>query len=161
MFIALVLGTSAIVVALLVNARRPAVEVDQPSTDLVRATGKCAECHREETSAIVQQYEGSRHAERAVTCLDCHRPAAGQQGVEHKGFTIVAALAVLAREADQNLKAEGSGAALHLLANLRSARLWPDSFIFGAPVFAPLLFADLALLALLGTLALEERGVAR
>jgi len=55
----------------------------------------------------------------------------------------------------------GSGAALHLLANLRSARLWPDSFIFGAPVFAPLLFADLALLALLGTLALEERGVAR
>jgi len=91
-FIALVLGTSAIVVALLVNARRPAVEVDQPSADLVRATGKCAECHREETSAVVQQYEGSRHAERAVTCLDCHRPAAGQQGVEHKGFTIAAKL---------------------------------------------------------------------
>jgi hypothetical protein len=40
---------------------------------------------------------------------------------------------------------------LHVHGNLRnqSASLW-DTFIYGAPVFAPLLFADLALLAVLG-----------
>ncbi len=43
------------------------------------------------------------------------------------------------------------GFVLHGLGNLRGPgrSLW-DNFIFGAPVFAPLLFADLALLAVLG-----------
>jgi hypothetical protein len=43
------------------------------------------------------------------------------------------------------------GFALHGLGNLHAsgASVW-DNFIFGAPLFAPLLFADLALLALLG-----------
>ena len=87
-FIAVFIGTAAIVVAFLVNAQRPKVEVAQPSADLVKASGKCAECHRRETSAIVHQYEGSKHAAKGVTCLDCHRPAADQHGIEHKGFTI-------------------------------------------------------------------------
>ena len=89
-FIAVFIGTAAIVVAFLVNAQRPKVEVAQPSADLVKASGKCAECHRRETSAIVHQYEGSKHAAKGVTCLDCHRPAADQHGIEHKGFTIEA-----------------------------------------------------------------------
>jgi hypothetical protein len=43
------------------------------------------------------------------------------------------------------------GFALHALGNLRSQAASPwDAFIYGAPVFAPLLFADLALLAVLG-----------
>ena len=40
---------------------------------------------------------------------------------------------------------------LHARGNLghTNATLW-DSFIYGAPIFAPLLFADLALLGVLG-----------
>ncbi len=91
-FIAVVLGTAIIVAALLINARRPAVETAQPSADLVRAAGKCAECHRRETSAIVDQYERSKHAVKGVNCLDCHRPAPGQEGMDHRGFQIAKTL---------------------------------------------------------------------
>src|SRR5512140_3799569 len=91
-FIAVVLGTAIVVAALLINARRPAVETAQPSADLVRAAGKCAECHERETSAIVHQYERSRHAQKGVSCLDCHKPADGQQSMEHRGFTLAKSL---------------------------------------------------------------------
>ena len=87
-FIAVFLGTAAIAAALIVNSRRPSVETEQPSAPWVRATGKCAQCHRNETSAIVHQYEGSRHAAEGVNCLDCHAAAEGQQRVEHRGFEI-------------------------------------------------------------------------
>jgi hypothetical protein len=48
------------------------------------------------------------------------------------------------------------GFGLHVHANLTrpSATLWA-SFLYGAPAFAPLLFADLAILGLLGLWALE------
>ncbi|OYV67859.1 MAG: hypothetical protein B7Z72_09180, partial [Gemmatimonadetes bacterium 21-71-4] len=87
-FIAIVLATALIVSALIVNARRPAVEVQQPSAQLVEASGKCAECHARETSAIVVEYRRSHHARQGVTCLDCHRPVAGQDSMEHRGFVI-------------------------------------------------------------------------
>jgi hypothetical protein len=87
-FIAIFIGTALIVAALVVNARRPAVEVQQPTAQLVEASGKCAECHARETSAIVIEYRRSHHARQGVTCLDCHRPVAGQHAVEHRGFTI-------------------------------------------------------------------------
>jgi hypothetical protein len=46
---------------------------------------------------------------------------------------------------------------LHFRGNMKnqSGSLW-DTFIFGAPIFAPLLFADLALLAVLGLWALAR-----
>ena len=46
---------------------------------------------------------------------------------------------------------------LHVMADLRSpaGSLW-DRFLYGAPLFAPLLFADLAMLAAVGIV-----GVAR
>lgn len=91
-FIAVFLGTALVVAAMLVNSRRPAVERQQPSAQLVEATGKCAECHRHETSAIVQQYEMSRHAKHGVNCLDCHRAVPGQKSRQHKGFTIAVSL---------------------------------------------------------------------
>lgn len=87
-FIATVLGTAIVIAALIINAHRPAVEQARPTADLVRASGKCAECHQRETSAIVHQYETSRHAAKGVNCLDCHRPAEGQQTMEHRGFQI-------------------------------------------------------------------------
>ena len=45
-FIALVIGTALVVSAFLINAQRPRIVVEQPSADFVKASGKCAECHR-------------------------------------------------------------------------------------------------------------------
>lgn len=64
-----------------------------------------------------------------------------------------ASLAVLAAEA--LVGALGFG--LHVAANLRDpAPSLRDRFVFGAPAFAPLLFADLALLGALGIWALSR-----
>lgn len=90
--IAVVLGTALVVAAFLVNRQRPAVERSQPTPALVEATGKCAECHRRETSAIIAQYERSKHATKGVNCLECHKPLEGQPSIEHRGFTIAKAL---------------------------------------------------------------------
>lgn len=89
-FIAIVIGFALIVAAFMINRRRPAIETDQPNASLVRATGKCAECHLRQQYSVVHEYEMSRHGEKGVTCLDCHQPAANQQGKEHNGFTITA-----------------------------------------------------------------------
>ena len=54
------------------------------------------------------------------------------------------------------------GFTLHARANLNGpSPSMVDNFIFGAPVFAPLLFADLAVLALIGLLALSRDPVTR
>lgn len=87
-FIAVFLGTALIVSAFMLHGQRPAADVSHPTAALVRATGKCAECHRQETSAIVHEYEMSRHSEKGVTCLDCHQSVHGQEKVEHRGFVI-------------------------------------------------------------------------
>src|SRR5262245_17957351 len=87
-FLAVFMGAALIIAALLVNARRSPLERNQPSPALVEATGKCAECHRRETSAIIAQVERSRHAEKGVNCLDCHKPAEGQESWDHNGFII-------------------------------------------------------------------------
>jgi hypothetical protein len=87
-FLAVLVGTALVVAALLFNARRPRAEREQPTPALVEATGKCAECHRHETPAIVAQYERSKHATSGVNCLECHRPAPGQDPLDHNGFTI-------------------------------------------------------------------------
>ena len=51
----------------------------------------------------------------------------------------------------------GVGFALHAVANLNGpSRSMIDNFVFGAPVFAPLLFANLAMLALIGLWALHR-----
>lgn len=74
--------------AMLLHRYRPDVDVAQPTPQFVRATGKCATCHQRETSAIVHQYETSRHAARGVNCLDCHHPVEGQEPWDHRGFVI-------------------------------------------------------------------------
>ncbi len=87
-FLAVLLGTAMIVAALLINRARPSFEVNQPTISLVRASGKCAECHRRETAAVVHEFELSRHALKGVTCLDCHQTAGGQEELDHRGFKI-------------------------------------------------------------------------
>jgi len=91
-FIAVFLGTALLVAAFMVNSRRPRVETVQPSAAFVRATGKCAECHRNETSAVVHEFEMSRHSAAGVTCLDCHQVVKGQKELAHRGFAITTAV---------------------------------------------------------------------
>jgi nitrate/TMAO reductase-like tetraheme cytochrome c subunit len=55
---------------------------------MVRATGKCAECHSQQQFSVVHEYELSVHAQKGVSCLDCHQPAANQEKVDHHSFVI-------------------------------------------------------------------------
>jgi hypothetical protein len=87
-FIAIVLGFALIVAAFMINRQRPRIETDQPNAGLVRASGKCAECHLRLQYSVVHEYEMSRHGEKGVSCLDCHQPASNQQGKDHNGFVI-------------------------------------------------------------------------
>ena len=87
-FIAIFLGVAILVAAFLLHGARPAVETSHPTAELVKATGKCAACHRRETAAVVHQYERSKHSEAGVNCLGCHQPVEGQTATEHEGFTI-------------------------------------------------------------------------
>ena len=88
-FIAIFIGTAMMLAALVVNTLRPAAELTGPTPEFVRATGRCAQCHLMETSAIVWQYETSQHAAASVSCFDCHRTLDSQSGSDHNGFSIV------------------------------------------------------------------------
>ena len=87
-FISVLLSSALLVAAILVNSGRPASQTAQPSASFVAASGKCAACHRTEASAVVHEFEMSRHAAVGITCLDCHQPAEGQESTDHNGFTL-------------------------------------------------------------------------
>jgi len=87
-FIALVIAFALILAAFLINRARPKVETEQPSSAMVRATGKCAECHLRTQYSVVHEYEMSKHARKGVSCLDCHQAATGQEKKDHHGFVI-------------------------------------------------------------------------
>ena len=91
-FIAVVIAFAMILGAFLINRARPKIETEQPTATLVRATGKCAQCHLRTQYAVVHEYEMSVHAQKGVNCLDCHQPASGQQKEDHNGFVISAHL---------------------------------------------------------------------
>ena len=55
-FIAIIIATGLIVSAYLVNSQRPRIVVDQPNVDFIKASGKCAECHRNNQYSIVHEY---------------------------------------------------------------------------------------------------------
>jgi cytochrome c553 len=57
MFRAVVIAFALILAALLINRARPKIESDQPTAELVRATGKCAECHSRTQYSVVHEYE--------------------------------------------------------------------------------------------------------
>src|SRR5438445_30977 len=91
-FIAVVIAFALILTAFLINRARPRVETDQPTPDLVRATGKCAECHARTQYSVVHEYEMRAHARKGINCLECHQPAAGQDKKDHHGFVIATKL---------------------------------------------------------------------
>ena len=87
-FVAIVFATALIVSAYLLHSHRPRLVIEQPSPAFVRASGKCAECHRNTEYSIVHEFEMSTHARKGVNCLDCHQVAQGQTGKDHHGFVI-------------------------------------------------------------------------
>lgn len=91
-FVAVAISFALLIAAFLVNRERPRIETDQPTPELVRATGKCAECHARMQYSVVHEYEMSRHAQKGVNCLECHQPAAGQEKQDHHGFVIATKL---------------------------------------------------------------------
>jgi hypothetical protein len=74
-FIALVFGTALLVAAYTINWYRPRIVTEQPTAELVRASGKCAECHANLHYSVVHEYELSVHARKKINCLECHQPA--------------------------------------------------------------------------------------
>jgi hypothetical protein len=91
-FIAVVIATALLVAAFLVNWFRPAAVTEQPTAELVRASGRCAQCHLQQQYSVVHEYSLSAHARQHVSCLECHQPAEGQKGKEHHEFTITTQL---------------------------------------------------------------------
>lgn len=87
-FIALVIGFGLMFAGLVVNRQRPAVDIQEPTAALVRASGKCAECHTQQHFAVVHEYELSAHAAKGINCLECHQPAKNQDKADHHGFVI-------------------------------------------------------------------------
>ena len=87
-FVAVTVSGALLLAALLINHARPQSEVRQPLPELVRASGRCAQCHREETPAIVHQFERNGHSRVNVTCLDCHQPHDGQETYDHYNFQL-------------------------------------------------------------------------
>ncbi len=87
-FIAVVIGTALLVGAFILNRYRPAAVTEQPTPALIRASGKCAECHANQQYAVVHEYELSVHARKGINCLECHQPAHDQRGQDHHGFVI-------------------------------------------------------------------------
>ncbi len=87
-FIALVIGVSLVAAAYTINWYRPRIVTEQPTASLVRASGKCAECHANLQYSIVHEYELSMHARKKINCLECHQPAEGQKIKDHHGFVI-------------------------------------------------------------------------
>jgi hypothetical protein len=85
-FIAITIGFGLTLAGYLINRQRPSAETGEAA--FTRATGRCAECHIHQHYSVVHEYELSVHAQKNITCLDCHQPAAQQNKSEHHGFTI-------------------------------------------------------------------------
>ena len=87
-FIAVTVSGALLMAGLLINRARPESEGRQPLPELVRATGRCAQCPRDETPPIVHQFERSEHSRANVTCLDCHQPHDEQATYDHYNFRL-------------------------------------------------------------------------
>ena len=69
-FIAIGISFALILSAFLVQRARPRIEVEQPTADFVKATGKCAECHANQQYSVVYEYELSKHAAKGISTAE-------------------------------------------------------------------------------------------
>lgn len=162
---------------------RPKSETDQPSADLVRATGKCAECHARMVDPESLEWAqwvllltlggfignfvlslGDHAGNGFFNPLEWVPVVASAIGV---GFLAVplfmrvsrkyidVCAAILLLEAGVGLL----GFVLHAMGNLRGPSAHPfDNFIYGAPPMAPLLFPNLMVLGVIALWHLRRLG---
>ena len=71
-FISVVIGSSLILAALVINNARPARQTSESLPAFAQATGRCAQCQREETGAVVHQFERSQRVPTPAEGLWCH-----------------------------------------------------------------------------------------
>lgn len=123
-FIAVSITSILIVGAFFLHSSRPKFETKThaPSIQYIEASGKCVECHRNETSSIVHQFESSKHIQAGLNCFDCHRAGVKQEKFLHNGFEMAKRVTALncatchKTEYDQYMKsrhAAPSWAAVH------------------------------------------------
>ena len=86
--IACVIGGSLMLAALMINRARPTDPAGGASAVFTEASGRCAQCHRQETAAVVHQFERSEHSAANITCYDCHQALEGQEELEHYNFVM-------------------------------------------------------------------------
>jgi hypothetical protein len=127
-FVAVVIGTALVITAFLVNARRPRIEATQ------NGFFRWVEWVPVASASLAVGF--------LVVALARPREAAGR--VAYGVLVLQGVVGVL-------------GFGLHVKADV-ARRTLPlgDRFVFGAPAFAPLLFADLAALAAIGLWALSR-----
>ncbi|MEZ5339244.1 MAG: multiheme c-type cytochrome [bacterium] len=83
------LGSLLLVQAMEVSRRR--VEMGQAPKHVVApaSSSKCVECHTKETPGIVDHWTGSTHAEKGVSCYECHEARQGEaDAFDHYGQLI-------------------------------------------------------------------------
>lgn len=86
-----IVTTVLVLLGTYIHSQRPKIKESKSyiqQVQYIKATGKCVECHRRETSSIVHQFEMSKHAGADLNCMDCHQAQNGQQSIQHKGFNI-------------------------------------------------------------------------
>ena len=74
----------------------PAEESEPQLSDAAR---ECVECHATETHGIVADWDGSRHQEEGVSCIDCHEvepdsPMALSEVEGHEDLTVTVSMLI-------------------------------------------------------------------
>jgi hydroxylamine dehydrogenase len=60
-----------------------------PHISVPASSRRCVDCHDETSPGIITHWEGSKHAETGVACVECHKAeAADVDAFEHYGFQI-------------------------------------------------------------------------
>jgi hydroxylamine dehydrogenase len=61
----------------------------KPHISVPASSKACVDCHTQSTPGLVAHWEGSKHAERGVGCLECHQAQKGEvDGFDHYGLHI-------------------------------------------------------------------------
>ena len=83
------LGSLLIVQAMEVNRRRAESGEGKAHIAIPASSEGCVECHQSQTPGILDHWEGSTHAEKGVSCFECHEAMKDDaDAFEHYGFTI-------------------------------------------------------------------------
>lgn len=88
--ISLIFLASLVLVNYLEVARKyEEVGLRAPHIAVPDSSKRCVDCHNELTPGIVEHWEGSRHAQAGVACVDCHKAAEGDaDAFNHEGQLI-------------------------------------------------------------------------